>query len=784
MLFTRLSGLCLVCLVVLGLALATVRGEESETTIELGFEQGDVGSVPSGWFVPAGNWKGELIAGDAAKGDRCAKLSLDTASDAPFGNLMRIINATEHRKRKVKLTAQIRVEGEGARAMMWLRVDRKDKQMGFFDNMGDRPITNSTWTKAVIKGDVAADAEQLALGVMSFNGGTVFIDDMQLSFLGEVVYQSESPPKELNEREVQNLAAATRLLAYLRFFHPSDEAMAVADWDLVAVAMLERAESADDAAELAHRLQTFVAPLAPGLQVWAGGVNEAPPQPEVPKGVTHVRYWIHHGAGLVAVGQSIYSSSATKQSFDPQTKKLGAPGLWDSLAGKLTGKNYVAQPPSEPWLIKSLGGDVSCRLPVMVFLDGKGSVPRSDGENPWTSADTTRLTVLNRFTRMAGVAKIWGIMQHFYPYFDVVDTNWDAALTTALESASVAADEDAHGETLRGLVGQLHDGHGGVTVSAGHPMLPMALDWSGDVPIVIGRHPSTPADVKLGDVLVAINGHTVDELAATLGPKISAATEGWRRYLLSFRMLIRPADEKKCLVRLRRPDGTEYDVAMQPMSMTSVESELSKPGNGDEIAEGIVYFDLNGAGDNELESVMTKLEAAKGIVFDLRGYPGGAAMKLLPHLNDGRTASAQWNIPVITMPDGQDWQWQQSAWDLPPRKPRLKAKVAFLTDGRAISYAESIMGIVEHYQMGEIVGSTTAGTNGNVNPFEVPGGFRVAWTGMKVLKHDGSQHHGVGIKPTVPITPTPAGIAAGRDEVLEKAIEVLQSKIKAYRPGP
>ncbi len=32
---------------------------------------------------------------------------------------------------------------------------------------------------------------------------------------------------------------------------------------------------------------------------------------------------------------------------------------------------------------------------------------------------------------------------------------------------------------------------------------------------------------------------------------------------------------------------------------------------------------------------------------------------------------------------------------------------------------------------------------------------------MKVLKHDGSPHHGVGILPTVPVSRTQAGVAAG-----------------------
>ena len=46
---------------------------------------------------------------------------------------------------------------------------------------------------------------------------------------------------------------------------------------------------------------------------------------------------------------------------------------------------------------------------------------------------------------------------------------------------------------------------------------------------------------------------------------------------------------------------------------------------------------------------------------------------------------------------------------------------------------------------------------------------------MKVLKHDGSRHHGIGIQPTVPVSRTVAGIAQGRDELLEKAIEAVKA---------
>jgi C-terminal processing protease CtpA/Prc len=83
------------------------------------------------------------------------------------------------------------------------------------------------------------------------------------------------------------------------------------------------------------------------------------------------------------------------------------------------------------------------------------------------------------------------------------------------------------------------------------------------------------------------------------------------------------------------------------------------------------------------------------------------------------------------------------------------------------------MGFVEFYKLGEIVGGPTAGTNGNVNPFSLPGGYSMSWTGMRVLKQNGSYHHGVGIQPTVPASRTLRGVAEGRDEVLEKGIEIV-----------
>jgi C-terminal processing protease CtpA/Prc len=98
----------------------------------------------------------------------------------------------------------------------------------------------------------------------------------------------------------------------------------------------------------------------------------------------------------------------------------------------------------------------------------------------------------------------------------------------------------------------------------------------------------------------------------------------------------------------------------------------------------------------------------------------------------------------------------------------------FLADANAISQSESILGIVEYYELGEIVGQRTAGVTGNSNPVLLPGGFSVGWTGMRVQKHNGELHQITGIAPTVPVTKTVDGLISGRDEILERALALVR----------
>src|SRR5262249_47710022 len=119
-----------------------------------------------------------------------------------------------------------------------------------------------------------------------------------------------------------------------------------------------------------------------------------------------------------------------------------------------------------------------------------------------------------------------------------------------------------------------------------------------------------------------------------------------------------------------------------------------------EVEPGIYYVDISRVSDADFNKALPQLETAHGLVFDFRGYPGNLGPSFLSHLSAQPMTSAQWHVPLVTRPDAERMPFQQSpGWDVEPLRPLLAARKAFITDARAISYAESCMGIVENYKL-------------------------------------------------------------------------------------
>jgi len=486
------------------------------------------------------------------------------------------------------------------------------------------------------------------------------------------------------------------------------------------------------------------------VQVWAAGSK--PAAMAVEQGTEIVRYE-HFGVGLPTsvLAMNIYKS---------ERKKTPA-------AGQELPKPFEAE----------LAPGLMASVPLALYADAGGTLPHAPA--PGVSPLYER-SAEDRGAHLAGVAITWNVFQHFYPYFDVVKTDWNAELPKALRAAAADATAADFQKTLQRLVAAAKDGHGRVTPARQPPLTapPLTMDWVEGQFLVTRVQAGKAEGVAPGDRVLKIDGKPIDQAAAESRELISGASAGWIRYRLAGELSWCGAGKRMTLELKPYADrGTTktVDLACGPPRFKDAATYTEpRPDKIAELAPGILYVDLDRVSEEDWKAVVPRLEKAKGIVFDMRGYPGQPGIQALAHLTDNPIRSAKWNVGSAAKPDRLETTYQESGWPVPPEKPYFTARRAFLTDGRAISYAETVMGIVEAFKLGDIVGEPTAGTNGNVNPFKLPGGYTISWTGMKVLKHDGSQHHGIGILPTVPASRTRKGVAEGRDEILARGLEVVR----------
>ena len=424
-----------------------------------------------------------------------------------------------------------------------------------------------------------------------------------------------------------------------------------------------------------------------------------------------------------------------------------------------------------------LPGGVTCLLPLAVYATDKGTLPLAGSPPDFTgSAEAHPKSGNDRSVRLAGLILAWNDFEHFYPYFDVVRTDWNAELKNGLLEAASDSDGSAFFRTLQKMVAALHDGHGYVSHSGDNFRYGANVTWDFVEGKIVADQVHNLEGMAPGDVLLTIDKRPALEVLKERESLRSGATSQWLRWA-SLKDLTSCKLKGAFDVEIQRYKYAGEIRHLQLHCDKPVQEVREKrPQKTKEIEPGIFYVDLDQASDSDYEAILPQLTKAKSIIYDMRGYPGNIhnAKALFSNWTKIEIASPQWHIPQVIRPDRDGMTFRRSQWHISSAAPYLSARKIFLADGRAISYAETCIGIVEYYHLGEILGEPTAGTNGNINSTKLPGGYTINWTGMRVLRQDGSQHHGVGIQPTIVIHRTQAGIAAGRDEFLERAVQELR----------
>ncbi|WP_443937562.1 S41 family peptidase [Pedobacter sp. MW01-1-1] len=602
-----------------------------------------------------------------------------------FGTISDLKSAADLKGKTFVFTGKAKMLSASGQGQLWLRVDRDNGTVGFFDNMNNRPIKSKNWQTFEIKGTINNDAKQVLFGAFLLNQGQFAVDDLSLKVDGKEIYKNDFEGEEI-EKEPKTINFNT-------------------------------GKSSIEGVKYAFAVNT---------ENQNKFIEISSPKNVVSEQIVEIKPFEKHA-------------------------NFG---------------EYIEKP---------INNELKIVVPLVLYGTKEHTFPLVDSVRAAQALlainklKQEQLTVQNPYLRIGNIINTWNVFQHFFPYFDVAKTDWNADLKEALaETYNNPSDED-FSNTLKKLTAKLKDGHISVSsVKNTHSYLPQFAWKFIENNWVITSVFDKNSALKVGDIVQEINGQDSKTYFKTVNQYISSATAGYLNHRAEIASLLGPKDSKLEIQVAGNPNKMQF---VRNLNGGTYWALLPRQDTIKSLGNKITYISIGNAKMKKINDSLKLLKDSKAIICDLRGYPTDNT-ELIEYLMVKNDTSSRWmQIPQIIYPDQENKiTYRYERWPLKAKSPHLKAKVFFLIDGQAISYAESYMSFIEHYKLATIIGQPTAGTNGNVNSISLPAGYTIRFTGMKVVKHDGSQHHGVGIIPNIYVAQTINGVKEGRDEVLERAI--------------
>jgi C-terminal processing protease CtpA/Prc len=390
--------------------------------------------------------------------------------------------------------------------------------------------------------------------------------------------------------------------------------------------------------------------------------------------------------------------------------------------------------------------------------------------------------------RLIAAYRLWGVMDAFFPYKHLLDKPWDGVLEEFVPQVLAAKDALEYGQVMARMAARTQDSHVGVSGSTelsrffGTAPPPFVIRYVEGKPIVTRIMDAKEANgIVLGDEIVSVDGVSVADRARQVEQHTTHSTPAARDRTVAGRLLS-GEDKSTAKLSIRGADGAVRDVSVPRSRNFSAREQRDGPVFR-MLEHNIGYADLDRLETADVPKVFEQFANAAAIVFDMRGYPRGTAWAIAPRINTKKpAAAAMFFRPILTAGSGRErLSFMQ---ELPPTTTAVYSRpTVMLIDDRAISQAEHTGLFFKSANGTTFIGSPTMGANGDVTTLVLPGNLRVSFTGHDVRWPDGRQLQRVGLQPDVEVRPTIAGVRAGRDEVLERAVEWLRTRGTSSNAG-
>lgn len=645
---------------------------------------------------------------------------------------------------KVKLTGYIKTENvTNGYAGLWMRIDPLNK----IDNMSGRGAMGTTdWTKYEIELEFNNQATHFVVGGMLPGKGKMWLDDLEITVDGKKL--ENAPPRklslaqkdtefdtgsnltigELPSQKIKDLVLLGNVWGFLKYHHPTI-ATGNVNWDYELFRKAPSILKATSSIERDNKIVQWINSLGEleECKKCKSTASNAAIKPD--------QRWIEN------------------KELSPPLKKI----LKEVYNKRQTGRGY--------------------------YIDTRPGVgnPEFKNENPYAS-----MPYPDEGFRLLALYRYWNMIHYYFPYKDVIDKDWNDVLIEYIPKFLQAGDELSYEITSLQLIGEVQDTHanlwgGGDKYSAtkGSKYPPIRVKFIQNKLVVVDYfNPEMQATVGLevGDAISAIDKRPIEDIVKEKIPFYPASNNDARFRDIALDILRSSKDA--ITVQVER-NGKKFDVNLPLFDKDKLDMYSWYPVDEDApsykmLANNIGYITLANIRLDDVPKIKKEFKNCKGIIIDIRNYPSAfMPFSLGEFIAPKGTDFVRFTTVNLDNP-GEFIMGQPLSTGAKNASKIFQGAVVVLVDELSQSQAEYTAMAFRAAPNTTIIGSTTAGADGNVSPIALPGGLRTMISGIGVFYPDGSPTQKVGIVPDIEVRPTIKGIQQGRDELLEKAISLIQ----------
>ena len=708
--------------------------------------------LPAGWYLPTAG--GYRVATDSVvrhAGRYAVRIESETAvHNADAFGVARLTIPARFRGKTLKLAGYLKTENvRDGFAGLWLRVDGENGTLGF-DNMEKQNLHGTLdWKLYTIELPLGEQAETILLGGLLPALGTMWLDQLSLTVDGQPLAQAPLKPvvsykaerdtafrhgsgitlDNLTKLQIDHLAVLGRVWGFAKYYHPA-VARGDYNWDAEMLRMLPKVLASKTKEERSAVLSAWLTSLGP---VPACATCREPARDNV-----------RLPADLAWLTDKDQLSSALSQQLEYLRQNRNQ------------GPNYYVR--SAP----NVGNPL--------FLHEEAYA------QPATPDAGLRLLALYRY---------WNMIVYFFPYRYAIGEDWQQVLPEFIPQFAAARTDEQYRLVALAIIARIHDTHANVYGSdkilaayKGTLYAPVQVRFVEGQAVVTGYFHETlgPATGLLkGDVVLQVDGAKVADMVKARQPLTPASNEPTQLRNIARDLLRGPTDKATLLVRRA---GRDFPVTIARVPAAQLNLLLNN-GTPDPKApffqllpDNVGYLSLGTVKQAELPEAMAKLQHTKGLIIDIRNYPAEfVVFSLTKYLSAKPVPFVRFSEPQPTYPGVFV---HSTVLSVPGTKEAPYAgQVVILVNELSQSQSEYTTMALRAVPGAKVVGSTTAGADGNVSTIILPGNISTMISGLGVYYPDGRETQRVGIVPDVVVQPTIAGIQAGRDEVLEQAVKLI-----------